>query len=490
MRDVALTIILLAIIPLVFLRPHVGVLAWAWVSLMNPHKEVYSFLAGANLNFFIACLTIVALIFSRERHLPKLNQTLIVMMFLAAWTTITTYAALNYDVAYDYWLRTIKTFGFLLIMVMIIDRASRLHSLILIIVVSIGYWGVLTAVRTVASLGHSVLAGAPDTMIGDNNALALALVMVLPLVEYCRYVSSSALVRNACSATLICFVVAILGTHSRGGLIALAVVLIALWWKSKSRLLAAGIIGISIVSIVLLPQQWSEKMSTIQTYQEVQTFQERVWTWTTAIRIGLDRPIIGAGYKAMEDPATYQHYRAEGDTIRSKAVHDAYLQVLAEHGFVGLALFAFMFFLSFRNCRWVVKRCSNTPDLYWLRYLASMLEIGLIGYAVGAIALAVAYYDLFLMMIALSSIMRDYAQHELKDREDTGKRCAEWADNYYGGALSKTKPLESVKNILSRRLSYRSGLSAIYGAFVPDDGAARSSCKTTYRQTPIASARD
>ena len=40
MRDAALVMIFLGIIPLILYRPHVGVLAWAWVALMNPHKEV------------------------------------------------------------------------------------------------------------------------------------------------------------------------------------------------------------------------------------------------------------------------------------------------------------------------------------------------------------------------------------------------------------------------------------------------------------------
>ena len=149
-------------------------------------------------------------------------------------------------------------------------------------------------------------------MIGDNNALALALIMVLPLVEYCRYVSSSTLVRNICVAALGCSVLAVFGTYSRGGLIALVAVTIMFMWRSRSRLLIVSIIGISIIAIGMLPQQWSEKMATIKSYQEVNTFQERIWTWTTAIRIGLDRPIIGAGYKAMEDPAIYQRYRARG----------------------------------------------------------------------------------------------------------------------------------------------------------------------------------
>src|SRR5262245_30284452 len=143
MRDIALTIILLVIIPLILFRPHVGVLAWAWVSIMNPHKEMYSYLADANLNFLIACLTMTALVFSREKHLTWINKTLIVIIIFAAWTTITTYTAVT-DMAFDKWLITIKTFIFLVLIAILIDRPSRIHALILVTVISLGYWGVVS----------------------------------------------------------------------------------------------------------------------------------------------------------------------------------------------------------------------------------------------------------------------------------------------------------------------------------------------------------
>jgi putative inorganic carbon (hco3(-)) transporter len=420
MRDAGLIITLLVIIPLILYRPHVGVLAWAWVSLMNPQREAWSF-QDANLNLLIACLTLIAIIFSGKKPFPKLNATLMAIIMFALWTTITTFAALNYDQSFDSWYLTIKTFIFLVIIATLIDRPPLIHAFILVIVISIGYWGVVSTVQTVASLGHASLTGPPSTMIGDNNQLALALVMVVPLAEYCRYVSESKLVRNACGALLIFLIVAILGTYSRGGLVSLVAVLMAFWWKSKSRLLAASIIGVFIGLVVMLPQEWNERMATIQTYQEDSSFQGRLWAWTTAIRIGLDRPIVGAGFRATEDPTIYTHYHAEGDTTQLRAVHNAYLQVLADHGFVGLGLFALMFFLALRNCRWVVKRCSNIGDLYWLAYLASMMQIAFVGYAVGAMALSVPYYDLFLVLIVVSSVIREYAQREATALEDASK---------------------------------------------------------------------
>ena len=159
-------------------------------------------------------------------------------------------------------------------------------------------------------------------------------------------------------------------------------------------------------------------MSTIETFRSDQSFQSRVSAWKTALRIGLDRPLLGAGFKATENISIYNHYKSEGDTMVLVATHSAYMQVLAEHGFVGLSLFVLMLVLAIRNCRRVVKECSGREDLHWLAFLAGMLEIGFIGYAVGATALSVAYYDVFLVLIVFSSLLREYSKREIAALSD------------------------------------------------------------------------
>ena len=94
-------------------------------------------------------------------------------------------------------------------------------------------------------------------------------------------------------------------------------------------------------------------------------------------------------------------------------MHSAYFQVLGDHGFIGLALFLLMFFLGFRNCRRVVRECSKLEDLQWLVYLARMLEVGFIGFAVGAAALSAAYYDVFLVLIVVASQVKDFSRRQI-----------------------------------------------------------------------------
>jgi probable O-glycosylation ligase (exosortase A-associated) len=436
MRDFALTIVLLVMVPLIFYRPHVGVLAWAWMAFMNPHREVYSFLQGASINLAIAVLTITALIFSHEKWRPRFTPTLVVMLVFASWTTLTTYTALDKDVAVAAWVLNIKTFFLAVLVCTLIDRPARIHSLVLIIVISVGYWGVVSAIQTFASGGYAKITGPEGSMITDNNQLALALVMTIPLVEYCRHVSENNWLRVAATGTLILMLVTILGTYSRGGLVALGAISIIFWWRSRNRLLTAGILAIPVaVALVMLPAAWSDRMATLETFQSDRSFESRVTAWKTALRIGLDRPLVGAGYRATEDVSIYSRYNPGREIKHGRAIHDAYLQVLADHGFVGLALFVLMFFLAFRDCRFVATQCLLSAELYWLRYLAQMLEIGFYGYAVGAIALSTAYYDVFLTLVVLSSLLRDYVLRERRALVATSSNRSDGEPRFVMAAL-------------------------------------------------------
>src|SRR5262249_38902579 len=134
------------------------------------------------------------------------------------------------------------------------------------------------------------------------------------------------------------------------------------------------------------------------------------------------RPWVGAGYRGMETKAIFDSYNPEAKVTHGWAAHSIYFQVLADHGFAGLGLFGLMFVMAVLNCRLGRKACSTIGDLDWMAYLASMLEIGFIGYAVGGAALSVAYYDLFLVLIVVSSLLRDYAQREVKALDDSGQK--------------------------------------------------------------------
>lgn len=109
MRDLLIFGIVFSLIPFILKRPSVGILAFMWISLMNPHRLTY----GAAYDFPFAAviggLTIVSAFLSKEpKRLPLTPVTVILIAFLG-WTTLTTFFAQDSKLAWDEWSRVSKT---------------------------------------------------------------------------------------------------------------------------------------------------------------------------------------------------------------------------------------------------------------------------------------------------------------------------------------------------------------------------------------------
>uniref|UniRef100_UPI003567F853 DUF5935 domain-containing protein n=1 Tax=Neptunomonas sp. TaxID=1971898 RepID=UPI003567F853 len=43
MRDILMVLIVFGSIPFILRKPYIGILMWAWLSYMNPHRLAYGF---------------------------------------------------------------------------------------------------------------------------------------------------------------------------------------------------------------------------------------------------------------------------------------------------------------------------------------------------------------------------------------------------------------------------------------------------------------
>src|SRR3546814_6367632 len=71
MRDVLILLLAFSVVPLTFLRPHVGILAWCWISYMNPHRLSWGFAYEFPVAMMIGLSTLAAWVLSKEpKKLP------------------------------------------------------------------------------------------------------------------------------------------------------------------------------------------------------------------------------------------------------------------------------------------------------------------------------------------------------------------------------------------------------------------------------------
>jgi len=239
MRDIVFALFIAGILPFILRRPFIGLLVWSWLGYMNPHRLCYGFAVSFPWVQLIAIVTLVGLVLSKERkRIPWSAVSVLLVMFLL-WTGMTTLYAAVPDAAWEKWQEFAKVTVMVFVTFVLINNRERMHWLVWMIVVSLGFYGVKGGVFTVLQGGINHVVGPPGSFITDNNALALALCMTLPLMRYLQLHSERKWVRVALGVSMLLTGIAVLGTYSRGGLIGLTIVAGALFFKSRGRLAVA-----------------------------------------------------------------------------------------------------------------------------------------------------------------------------------------------------------------------------------------------------------
>jgi probable O-glycosylation ligase (exosortase A-associated) len=428
MRDILVAGIIFGALPFIFWRPQFGVMVWVWVSVMNPHRLAWGFSHDFSFAAIVAAATLVSALLSKDLKLPPVNTVTVTLFLFAAWTGVTTYFALYPDESYETWKTLMKTQLMAFLIPMLFHNKEDLRKLIWVIVLSIAYYGTKGGIWVLMMAGEERVWGPPGSYIEDNNALAVAIIMVIPLMRYLQLTTPHKYVRPALAAMMLFCGVAVLGTYSRGALLALSAAAAFLCWKSARRLpvLLAVIVAIPFI-LSFMPDKWSNRMETINAYEQDRSAVSRLNSWGTMFNIAKDRPIVGGGFNVAEKDI-YERY-APDPTKPAYVAHSVYFQVLGEHGFVGLGLYLLLYFALWWKASAVMRATKDRVDLEWARTFSIMLQVAVIGFAVGGAFLSLAnfdvpYYLVGAMVVTLTLVQRGLTTQATPAADTSGARAA------------------------------------------------------------------
>ncbi len=223
--------------------------------------------------------------------------------------------------------------------------------------------------------------------------------MMLPLMHYLQLIANNRWVRHLLSVIMLLTLAAIIGTYSRGALLALSTMGFFMWLRSSKKLPVAVAAVVCIVGVLsFMPQHWFDRMNTINSYEEDESASGRFDAWLFAINVAKDR-VVGGGFKVNTNAELWPIYNPESPIVR--APHSIYFEVLGEHGWIGLTIFLTLGAAAFLTCSMVNKRSRDRPDLKWAADLAKMLQVSLVGYAVAGAFLNLATFDLYYHVLAI-----------------------------------------------------------------------------------------
>jgi probable O-glycosylation ligase (exosortase A-associated) len=413
MRDIAIVLIFIGVIPMILRNPAVGALAWAWVSIMNPHRMAYGFANSLPLAQMVAGATLISFLISARKRPPPLNGGTVLLVLLTIWMSISSYFSINNPAAvFDRWVFVTKINVMILVTLMLLRGRAHIEQLLWVMVLSIGYFSVKNGIYTVVTGGGGLVYGPPAGMLADNNAFAVGVILVLPFMYYLWQVNTHKWVRRGLLLGMFFSIFSILGSHSRGGLLGLVAMVSMLGLKSRYPVRATLVLLVALGGgVALMPDSWTQRMDTIQTYEADTSAMSRVWTWTTLWNVALDRPLVGAGY-AADNPALFATYAPVGpqyDVFQGKAwvAHSIYFQALGEHGFPGLFLFLALGLWIWWVAAGVARKAAQRPDLAtWMPLLMRMCQTSLVGFAVGGAFLSLMNLDVPYYLLVIVSLCR------------------------------------------------------------------------------------
>jgi len=243
--------------------------------------------------------------------------------------------------------------------------------------------------------------------VGDANELAAALVIGTCLAAAFganRHIAAHW--RVACIAASGVCLLGILLSLSRGGLLGLGgaligAVIVAGRWRPQ---VAAAAVAVAVVAVGYFALFAS--LPARERVTNVGGGTGRVDLWTVGTRMVEAHPFRGVGTGQFQTASVHYLLRPgaiqRGDFIltKPKVAHNTYLNVLAEVGIIGGAMFGAILLFSL-GCMWRAARELHADGDERLELLVRGLLAGVVGYLVTCLFISENYSKLFWVILAL-----------------------------------------------------------------------------------------
>lgn len=413
MRDYLVLAIVFISAPVALVSPYYGILMWTWLAYFNPHRYTWGMARDFPVAIVIAIPTLVGTIFAVKNRNIFTRETLI-LAALWTWFAVTTVYVLitpafaGHAVDARAHLEEVsKILLMTFVTLLLITSREKLRLLILVIIASFGVRALVGAVFFAATGGQYRIWGPEGTFLADNNDFALGLNMTIPMFVYFARSEPRRWLRIVVHVLLVCVVICVIGTYSRGGLIGLAVVTVALMLKSRRKAVSLFLVAVALFCLLTFATlQWKERMGDFVHGRLDESAQERIAAWQAGWNLARAYPLTGGGFDVYTDSNVIVRYLPSD---RPDAVlhgpHSIYFQMVGEQGFVGLALFLLLLAGCYLRLRKLRRASVRHDDTSWMPPYAAMFEISLLAYMTNGATLGRAYFDYFYEIVACVIIL-------------------------------------------------------------------------------------
>lgn len=220
-------------------------------------------------------------------------------------------------------------------------------------------------------------------LFGDPNDFALLVNSMLPFVLVNLFDRGARVVAKIGLAIVgALFVVTIYYTNSRGGFVALLLILLVFslrrWGVVKGLALGAVFL---VLGLLFSPS----RVGDMNPYE--MSASGRVYAWIGGLVMLKSRPLLGVGFGNFE-------------LFHERAAHSAYIQCVAELGLLGYFAWIALIYTSLADLR----RAERFAESAYARY-APIVEMSMVGFCGSAIFLSQAYSPVLYIIAALAVLV-------------------------------------------------------------------------------------
>jgi probable O-glycosylation ligase (exosortase A-associated) len=411
-------------------RPFLFVLAYAYIDIVAPQKVTWGFLAHVPVSLIAFICAVTAWAVAENKDGIRFSPRQFVLLMLLVYCGLTTRSADFPEEAFEKWGWVWKALVFAMFLPLTLRTRLRIEAFALFMVLSVGVIVIGGGIKTLAGGGGY---GELKLLVNDNQGLYEG--SIISTVAICVMPLALWLARHGTIfkpgwlvwlfAMGICFACLLMpvGTQARTGLVCAAVLGMLMLRTSKKRFTYIAVIGgLGLVAVPLLPQSFTERMSTIGNHQSDQSASTRVAVWKWTIEFAKTHP-FGGGFNAyLQNAVSYDTVKSEkaGDNNtaieteriveKGRAYHSSYFEMLGEQGYPGLALWLLLHLMGVVHMEIIRRRYAKDPpaELAWVTPLADALQQAQIVYLFGGAFVGIAFQPFCYMLVGLQCGLSAY----------------------------------------------------------------------------------
>jgi probable O-glycosylation ligase (exosortase A-associated) len=393
-------------------RPFYGVAVYYLYAILRPqYMWEWSLPEGVAWSFYVGVAAIAGTLLGvrsvrtapnridmRNSSSPQWTNAHLLMLLFGAWICVSYLAGIHSEMGNLFMVDYAKTFTMFVVAALVMRSVRQVWVVVVLAAASLGY--IAYEINYLYFVNHYL--GICRNGYGghDNNGAGLLLALGVPLC-YFVWEGLEKWWRWIFLGLIPVIIHAVLMTYSRGAMVALLACVPLFLLRSRKRLqLTAIAIAVGFAIPFLAGNEIRQRFFSIEQSDVDESAQSRYASWSAAWAIAKDYPVFGAGVRGANQ-LTHKY----GADMEGRTIHNQYLQIAADNGFIGAGLYIGALAATWwglRRVRGATKRCDDAQARE--AYAAACgIEGALVVFCTGAVFLSLEAFEAQYILILLGA---------------------------------------------------------------------------------------